>query len=448
MKRGTLTGSPATGISGTPVRELDWTLDPTGNWPAYITKTSGTTDLNQSRTASTVNEITAIAGTPDWADPVYDAAGNTTAFPKSTDPTQNFAAIYDAWNRMIEVDDGSSPIAKYQYDGSNRRIVKLTYFSGTLSETRHFHFTNDWQDIEERVEVSGLAVLDQQYVWGIRYVDELVCRDRPTGGSNERLYAMQDANFSLTSICDVSGAVMERYVFDPYGGRSIRNSSWGAMSSSAYAWMVGHQGLAHDYPVGLIYNRYRWLHVGIGRFVTRDAFGYIDGHNIYCYIRCNPGVHLDPSGNLCNIALRCGDAASGLGSHCGVIVISGAGASQIDGSGGIVNTFITVTGQGTWGTVGAFVSFAASVCSCLTTQITRWNALKVPRDHTNHNSNWSLSCLLTACGVTGLKVPEDMSGPPIGFSDCVECDPTKELVFTVTDAGCSTDCPQRKCVCP
>jgi hypothetical protein len=38
MQRGTLTGSPFSGISGTPVAEQDWTLDPTGNWNGFIIK--------------------------------------------------------------------------------------------------------------------------------------------------------------------------------------------------------------------------------------------------------------------------------------------------------------------------------------------------------------------------------------------------------------------------
>jgi len=49
MQRGVRNGTK-TGITGTPAREMDWTLDPTGNWPTYLTKTSGTTDLNQTRT--------------------------------------------------------------------------------------------------------------------------------------------------------------------------------------------------------------------------------------------------------------------------------------------------------------------------------------------------------------------------------------------------------------
>ena len=49
-----------TGISGTPVREEDFSLDPTGNWTDYVQKTSGTTDLDQDHTHNKVNEITAI----------------------------------------------------------------------------------------------------------------------------------------------------------------------------------------------------------------------------------------------------------------------------------------------------------------------------------------------------------------------------------------------------
>lgn len=81
MQRGAL-NSTNTGISGTPSREMDYTLDPTGNWPAFQTKTDGTTDLSQSRAHNQVNQIGAIGGTPSWATPpTYDATGNTTGFP-------------------------------------------------------------------------------------------------------------------------------------------------------------------------------------------------------------------------------------------------------------------------------------------------------------------------------------------------------------------------------
>jgi YD repeat-containing protein len=223
MKRGVL-NSTKTGITGTPVREMDWTLDPTGNWPTYLTKTSGTTDLNQSRTSNKVNEITAVSEStgPTWVTPAYDEAGNTTTMPQVADPTQSFTAVYDAWNRMAKISNSSGTVATYAYDGRSRRIVKTT-----SAERRHFYFTNQRQDLEERVGTS--TSMDKQYVWGIRYVDELICRDDATP---ERLYACQDANYNLTAIVDTSGNVQERYLFDPYGNRTVMNASWAVISSS------------------------------------------------------------------------------------------------------------------------------------------------------------------------------------------------------------------------
>ena len=96
MQRGTLTGGPPfTGISGTPVRELDYTLDPTGNWSAYLTKTSGTTDLGQNRTSNTVNQITTIANATGsaWASVAYDPSGNTTTMPQPATPTSSYTAL-------------------------------------------------------------------------------------------------------------------------------------------------------------------------------------------------------------------------------------------------------------------------------------------------------------------------------------------------------------------
>jgi RHS repeat-associated protein len=287
MQRGNLSSGV---ITGTPKREMDYTLDPNGNWSAYLTKTNGTTDLNQTRTANTVNEITAIGGTPAWATPpAYDAAGNMTSFPQPTSPTSTFIATYDAWNRMTSINTSGGAVATYQYDGRGRRIVKHT---AATSETRHFYYTNTWQDIEERTGTS--TSMDKQYVWGVRYIDELVCRDDATP---QRLYAMQDANFTLTSICNTSGGVVERYQFDPYGTRAIINGSWGTISTSAYDWVIGHQGLMQDVESGLVYNRARSLLALLGLFVSRDAFFYGDGLNLYEVERSAPLILVDPSGN-------------------------------------------------------------------------------------------------------------------------------------------------------
>jgi YD repeat-containing protein len=272
-------------ITGTPTRQMDYTLDPTGNWAAYLTKTNGTTDLNQTRTANKVNEITAIGGTPAWATPpVYDAAGNMTSFPQPASPASAYTATYDAWNRMTSISSGGSTVATYQYDGRGRRIIKYT---AAIAETRHFYYTNDWQDIEERV--GSATTMDNQYVWGVRYVDELICRDDATATPARRLYALQDANFNLTGITDANGNTQERYLFDPYGNRAIMNAAWSTVSASAYAWAFGFQGLFLDAQSGLIYSRTRWLIPSLGSLGNRCPWGYNHRErSLYDFVNANP----------------------------------------------------------------------------------------------------------------------------------------------------------------
>jgi hypothetical protein len=92
-----------------------WSLDPTGNWSGFKEDRDGnsTWDLDQSRTSNEVNEITGITETsgPAWVTPVYNRAGNMTTIPKPADPTSSFLATYDAWNRLVKLEEGVNTVA-------------------------------------------------------------------------------------------------------------------------------------------------------------------------------------------------------------------------------------------------------------------------------------------------------------------------------------------------
>ena len=138
-QQGTLSG---TTISGTPTTEEDWTLDGLGNWSNYVTKASGTVNLNQGRTASPANEISGMSASagPTWATPAYDLTGNMTSVPIPASPTSTYAATYDAWNRLVSLANGTTTVASYTYDGLNRRIVKGIYASGAPRPQRTWLF--------------------------------------------------------------------------------------------------------------------------------------------------------------------------------------------------------------------------------------------------------------------------------------------------------------------
>lgn len=293
-----------------------WGLDETGNWRRFLEDINGDGywDLNQTRANNTANELLGFSGTgPIWVTPVYDAAGNMTRFPKPGAGQYQVAAVakYDAWNRLVEYSQAPSPtpskVAEYEYDGANRRIIKKLYGAfEILSATRHLYYTEPgrWQVIEERVD-SGTDA-ERQFVWGQRYVDDLVLRDRDTnsdGSLNERMYGLQDANWNLSSIANASGDIQERYEYDAYGNiDGVLTPSYGIRGSTHFDWETGYAGYRLDRESNLYYVRNRFYAPQLG-WLQRDPLGMAAGINLYSYGDCRPLDQTDPSGQLALAAI-------------------------------------------------------------------------------------------------------------------------------------------------
>jgi RHS repeat-associated protein len=279
-----------TGIAS-PTFQQCWTLDPTGNWRGFNESTNGTSwALNQTRAANTVNEITGITnilGTA-WVNPAYDPAGNMTTMPQPGNPGSSYIGTYDAWNRLVFLKDGASNVQQNQYDARNFRTVILTYAAGVLSETRHAYFTSVWQNIEERT--GTVTTADKQFVWGMRYIDDLILRDL----TSERLYVHQDANWNVTSISNTAGSTEERYAYTAYGTPSFLTSSFDARSVSSYTWETLFCGYRYDSNARIFNVRFRVYHPGLGVWLTRDPLDYSDGMNLSAALFVPRGV--DPLG--------------------------------------------------------------------------------------------------------------------------------------------------------
>jgi RHS repeat-associated protein len=291
LERGTL-NSGNTGIELLEYAQC-WSLDATGNWSSFREDTNGdhAWDLVQRRTSNPANEISAI--TTDvgalWVSPAYNRAGNMTTIPQPAAPTSTYTATYDAWNRLVKLTSGSNTVAEYQYDGAKRRVISKKYSAGVLSETRHHYYTEAWQAIEERLGSSTDA--ERQFVFGKRYVDDLVLRDRDANGDgslDERLYGMQDPNWNVTAIANSSGTVQERYGYAAYGMPSFMTAAFGSRASSSYAWEQLFAGYRWDSISGLFEVRNRGYAPDLGTWIQRDPIGALSGNNLYSYCTNNP----------------------------------------------------------------------------------------------------------------------------------------------------------------
>ena len=203
----------------------------------------------KSRTSNKANEITGVSETagPSWTTPALQPGRQHDDDP-ATRPIRlsRTPATYDAWNRLVKLEDGADTVAEHVFDGAKRLVVRKKYVSGSLSQTRHFYYTSQWQTIEERLESGGsiLSTADRQFTWGLRYIDDLVCRTV----SSAHDYAYQDANWNVILSSSARWLVWVTRPTDRFGlpvpppPRVI--STIGSTTSPGYRRDEGHRPLS------------------------------------------------------------------------------------------------------------------------------------------------------------------------------------------------------------
>lgn len=314
MVRGTLNGSKSAITN--PTFAQCWGLDATGNWSDFRQDDDGDTvwNLIQSRTTNKVNEITDISESigPSWVTPSYDSNGNTTTVPQPAAPTNAFTCVYDGWNRLTKIRDTltANALAEYEFDGTARRIATEEYVSGVLSEARHFYLTNSptWQVIEEHAGSNPVTTtISQQFIWGLRYADDVICRDRntaPGDSLDERLYGMQDSNWNTVALISVNSTIEERHSYEAYGRPLFLTASFNSRTESFFDWRSLYAGYRFDTDTGLYHVRNRILGPTTA-WLQRDAFFLAAGKHLYEYVSSMPITLVDPYGLWPNAGCSC-----------------------------------------------------------------------------------------------------------------------------------------------
>jgi len=267
FQRGML-NSTHDGLSGYFTRKQVWGYDGAGNVVAVAT--DGDVQTN---TMNALNEVTGVTSVSGAVPPTYDAAG------EMTQDQVGFEYAYDAWGRLTAIKGANGAVLEaFSYDGLGRRVT--ANITGGTSWV--LTYSSAGQVLEE--DTGGVATV--RYVWSPVYVNAMILRDRSTSGPmSERLWVQQDANWDVTAVTTGTGAVAERFVYDPFGTVTFLTPGWGTESSSLYAWVYLFQGMRQEPGTQQYDSMTRWLNPNLDRWTTTDPLGFAGGDaNIYRFL--------------------------------------------------------------------------------------------------------------------------------------------------------------------
>lgn len=270
-------------ISGVPV-----TVDANNNFRGTVPTTTGTntfTIVAKDATGNATTQQYEVDVTGTGKSFTHDANGNLTA-----DVVRAFE--WDATNRMVAVNIGTHR-SEYMYDGLQRRI----------------------RAVEKEL---GIVQDDKWILW----CASTMCEDRGPNGSTvekrvvrlaeqsggQSLFLTGDHLGSTHDVTSESGTRQAQYEFDPWGRRTLSAGT----DTSAMSF-TGHQHGAG----GLLESLNRSYDPEMGRWISEDPLQFVDGPNMFAYVRNNPTGAADPFGLSAKI--RC-EAISQQGSGTDVVL--------------------------------------------------------------------------------------------------------------------------------
>jgi len=131
---------------------------------------------------------------------------------------------------------------------------------------------------------SGAAAMDpeRKYAYGT-YIDEPLVLLSSLNSQPSSRYYHQNRLYNVTGLTDSTATVVERYAYDAHGQIIILDGAGTPLpdQSSTVGNPFTYTGRELDTESSLLYFRARYLEAVIGRYLSRDPAGFVDGANLY-----------------------------------------------------------------------------------------------------------------------------------------------------------------------
>ena len=235
--------------------------------------------------------VTSVAGAVNTSY-AYDANGNLIA-------GHNRSVTYTSYNLPSRIVQGDKQL-DFSYDPEHARSKQISAEGITI-------YLNPRYDLglhfEKQTKPDGTTET-HHYIYGGGQMIGQHTVTTPTGGgatTTKTRYFHQDHLGSIVAVTDEAGSVVERMSFDAWGKRRNLDGSAGngIEGASTHHGYTGHEMLD---AVGLVHMNGRIYDPLLGRFMSADTYVQdpfdAQSYNRYAYVRNNPLMYTDPSGNI------------------------------------------------------------------------------------------------------------------------------------------------------
>ncbi|CAM3722395.1 RHS repeat domain-containing protein [Rheinheimera salexigens] len=194
--------------------------------------------------------------------------------------------VYTAFDKPSKVTQGAN-YTDFAY-GTDRQLYRRTDVrSGQATDAFYI------EGLYERVTLPS-GVVEHKFNVGNTVIT------KRSNGVHDELYLHKDNQGSTISITNGSGAVLQQFIYDPWGKQY-------SVSTNSLFTTYSNPGTSKGYTGHNMVNDFEVIHMGgrtynphLGRFMQADPFiqapGNLQNYNRYSYVLNNPMSYTDPSG--------------------------------------------------------------------------------------------------------------------------------------------------------
>jgi RHS repeat-associated protein len=292
----------------------NYSYDPVGNIQT-LAHTVGTAKWTRTYTydfsnpTPTTNRLTSTLSGSVMETYAYDYDGNMKSITYLPSMQWDFKDQLQATAQQVVRNGGVAQTTYYVYDSSGQRALKFTKNLGPTPQTgvlvRERIYLGNYESYRE-YESDGVTV--ESEIQTVHVMDD------------KRRVAMVETSVSpSTSSTPTTATSITRYQFNNHLGSAILELDDNALlisyeeyypyGSTAYqavdsaievsAKQYRYTGKERDIENGLYYHGARYYAPWLGRWVSCDPKGLVDGTNLFAYGRDNPIIHADRTGTQC-----------------------------------------------------------------------------------------------------------------------------------------------------